>query len=282
MTSIISLKRIADIGGGFAPPTALITSIYLTLPATENTVSDAHLIDATVILLMRGIIPMEQVASNPEDNQYTLDAATGEIAFSVTNPTNDEQVYVLYYPTQTSGATMGIEPVGLAEAKTHLRVTFNDDDVEIYRMITRARKYIENYCNISIVTQRIQVVADICGDWQLPYAPVITIESVETLQTYAGSGPRIYQPAPEPWQVEGNSFTGWNFGYDITINTRQTDFRNRTRVTYTAGTDYCPEDLKAAILAQVAFMYEKRGDTSESKCAEALELAAPYRVLSWI
>lgn len=278
MTNVISLKRVAEIGGGYAPATAVITSVYLTLLTGTNTVADSHLIDSTVILLMRGFVPMQEVSSNPEDNQFSLNTVTGELTFSVTNPTNDEQIYVLYYPTQSGGQIMGIEPVSLAEAKTHLRVTFNDDDVEIYRIITRARKYIENYCSISIVLQRIQVVANICGCWDLPYAPVVEIESVENRELYNGSGPMTYAPTTSDWGLDGNTFE--DSGYPQHISTRDR-FDSRTRVTYTAG-GYCPDDLKAAILAQVAFMYEKRGDTTDSKCDEALELAAPYRILRWI
>ena len=280
MTNVISLKRVADIGGGFAPATALITPLFLSLPAGNNAVSDTNLINSTIILLMRSILPLEQVDGIPDDNQFNLDTDTGVITFSVVNPTNDEQVYVLYYPTPASGTTLGIEPVTLAEAKTHLRVTFTDDDVEIYRMITRARKYIENYCNISIVLQRIQVVANICGDWDLPLGPVVTVESVETRELYNGSGPLIYVPSDQEWAIDGGNFLSND--YPRHISTRDRFYPdNRTRITYTAG-DYCPDDLKAAILAQLAFMYEKRGDTGESKCDEALELAAPYRVLRWI
>lgn len=279
MTSVISLKRVADIGGGFAPPTSSITGLYLTLPANQLVVADSHLIDATIILLMRSGIPLEQAASNPTDHEFTLNPLTGDLAFSVLNATNEEQIYVLYYPNVSSGPSMGVEPVTLAEAKTHLRVTFTDDDVEIYRMITRARKYIENYCNISIVLQRIQVVANICGCWDLPYGPVVDIETVENRELYNGSGPLVYVPATGDWFIDGDNFDSENTQH---ISTRDRFYPdNRTRITYTAG-GYCPDDLKAAILAQLAFMYEKRGDTGESKCDEALELAAPFRVLRWI
>ena len=39
------------------------------------------------------------------------------------------------------------EPITLAEAKSHLRVTFEDDDSYITALITAARQYAENYQN---------------------------------------------------------------------------------------------------------------------------------------
>lgn len=281
MTNVISLKRLAEIGAGFAPPTSSITGLYLTLPAGDDTVNDTHLIDATIILLMRSGLPLEQTEDTPTDHEFTLNPLTGELGFSVVNPTNSEQVYVLYFPNVASGPTMATEPVTLAEAKTHLRVTFNDDDVEIYRMITRARKYIENYCSISIVRQRIQVVANICGCWDLPLAPVVEVESVETRELYNGSGPLVYVPSDQDWSIDGDNFL--SNGYPQHISTRDRFYPdNRTRVTYIAGMEMCPEDLKAAILAQLAFLYENRGETSDKTSSEALELAAPYRILRWL
>lgn len=288
MTNVISLKRLAEIGAGFAPPTSSITGLYLDLPANSATVSDSHLIDATIILLMRAGLPMEQTDAAPTDHEFTINPLTGELGFSVINPTNSEQVYVLYFPNVSSGPTMATEPITLAEAKTHLRVTFTDDDVEIYRMISRARRYMENYCNISIVQQRIQVVANICGCWDLPYGPVIEVESVENRELYNGSGPLVYVPSEQEWSVDAGNFL--SNGYPRQISTRDRFYPdNRTRITYTAGMESCPDDLKAAILAEIAYRYENRGDENRQYvsdipgiCPAAQALAAPYRVLRWI
>jgi uncharacterized phiE125 gp8 family phage protein len=179
----------------------------------------------------------------------------------------------------------GTEPVTLAQAKTHLRVTFTDDDNEITALITRARRYIENYCNISIVLQRIQAVAQICGDWHLPYGPVVSIESVENRELYNGSGPLVYVPSTKSWSVDGDDLDGSDYPHHISTRDR---FDNRTRITYLAGGD-CPEDLQAAILAEVAYRYENRGDENRQyvadipgACPAAQALAAPYRVLRWV
>lgn len=278
MTEIISLKRLAEIGGGFAPPVPSIKQLYLTLPTGQSSVSDPDLADSTIILLIRDTIPLEQVDASPTDRQYTLTGDT--LDFSVINPTNDEQVYVLYYPTPTSGELMAIEPVSLSEVKTHLRVTFNDDDVELYKMISRCRKRIENYCNISIVAQRIQVVARICGEWQLPYGPVTAVETVENRDKNAGSGPTQYTASAAEWLLDGDTFN--DNDYPEHISTRDRFYPdNRSRITYTAGMEFVPADLKLAILSEIAYRYENRGDETTALSSAAIELANPYRKL-WL
>jgi hypothetical protein len=168
----------------------------------------------------------------------------------------------------TRVSEQGAEPVTLTEAKTQCRVTFSDDDTELTAMITRARKFIENYCNISIVLQTIRVLADACGCWELPYGPIVGITSVESPSLNQGSGPKAYTTSTEDWWVDGGLFDAGTYS------------DARTRVTYTAG-NYCPDDLKAAILAQVAWLYEHRGEEEGMGSDEALELAAPFRKL-WL
>ena len=51
------------------------------------------------------------------------------------------------------------EPCTLAEAKAQCIVTYTDDDALITALITKARKIIENYCNISIVTQSVVMLS---------------------------------------------------------------------------------------------------------------------------
>lgn len=52
------------------------------------------------------------------------------------------------------------EPISLIEAKEHLRVDVNDDDVLISSLITAAREYAESICRRVFVTQRWKLVLD--------------------------------------------------------------------------------------------------------------------------
>jgi hypothetical protein len=165
-------------------------------------------------------------------------------------------------------ADLGAEFITLTEAKTQLRVTFSDDDSEITDMITRARKAVETYCNISIVYQRILAIIDYRCEWKLPFGPVIGIESVQDSAGVCGSGPITYETADTNWRYDGSEF--WPGS------------GNRYRVTYTSG-NYCPDDLKKVILEVISFMYENRGaDKNVSDLSEVLKLADSFKVMLWI
>lgn len=262
MIEIIDIKK-QEIGGGYAPLLAAITSDNYTIAAGQTSVTIPALINSTIILLQREIVPYSQGVV-PADRVYSFDTATGLITFDFSNPTNAENIYILFFPTPSSGQEIASEPVSLGEAKTHLRVTFPDDDVEIWRLITAARQAVENYCNISIALKRITLIADCVDCWTLPYGPVIAIESVENRTgrwAYGSMGSDTYH-------TDGDQFEGGP---------------GRLRILYTTGMESCPEDLKQAILNQVAFLYENRGKTSDSGvCDQAQQLANPYRISIWI
>jgi len=46
-----------------------------------------------------------------------------------------------------------LEPIGLADAKTHLRVDVEDDDALICALISAARDYVERFCRRALLTQ---------------------------------------------------------------------------------------------------------------------------------
>lgn len=168
----------------------------------------------------------------------------------------------------------GAEPVTLTEAKTQLRVTFTDDDTEITAIIARARRHIEDYCNISITDKSIIFTGYLSCEWRLPYGPVKAVQSVATNSGPTGSGPVVYSTATTSWGIDGDVFTQSG--------------ASKYRITYLAGFDVVPAALKAAILCEIAYLYENRGKedqkfaTAESGvCPEAMTLCNPYRVI-WI
>lgn len=73
-----------------------------------------------------------------------------------------------------------VEPVGLIEAKLHLRVDHNEDDSLIESLIVAARTYIENYLCTSLIQQgKVAYFDSIPGRTiKLPYGPVQFIESI--------------------------------------------------------------------------------------------------------
>lgn len=164
---------------------------------------------------------------------------------------------------------LGDYPVTVADAKEKCRVTFSDDDGEFTKLISRVIRWVENYCNISIVYQRLQLTAYMVREWKLPYGPVIGIESVADNAGQTGSGPVSYTESTANWQVDGDLYNPGG-GY-------------RQRITYTAGMENCPDDLKEVILEVISFLYENRGaDEKTEAVQDLLTNADNYKVMLWI
>lgn len=164
------------------------------------------------------------------------------------------------------------EPVTLTEVKTHLHITDTDNNTELTDLITRARKVIENYCSVSLVYKRILLIANMGDDWEeLPYGPVTGIEQVYTPESTIGSGIMAWETSIIDWRITGLGFqkmyhpaSGWS------------------KIQYTVGYSSVPEDLKNAVLAQIYFMYEHKGNDGDAICEQARALANPYVRLIWL
>jgi len=199
-----------------------------------------------------------------------------------------------------------LEFITLAEAKAQAIVTFTDDDTLITALIAKATEHIENHCNISIQPKNIILVADWAGEWELPYGPVVSITSVETRLAPSGSGPATYQTAQSNWITDGTQYLtfsacaegGFNpsvpfrgyFSWGPFASRYGQEGGNRYKITYTTGyaVDTLPVDLKQAILMQVCWLYENRGDVNASKydwtpgvCEAAIKFADKY-VRPWL
>ena len=136
------------------------------------------------------------------------------------------------------------EPVTLAEAKLKIRVSHAIEDAMIARMISSARKIIEDAAGISIITKVVKVwFSNKGGAYQLPYGPItsaITLydDYTGTILTdkriIGGNYPRITFPQIENMRAE-----------------------------YIVGYTHVPAALKDAILDQLNYMYENRGAENE-------------------
>lgn len=134
------------------------------------------------------------------------------------------------------------EPVTPQEAKDWCRIDVTDDDALITRLIKGARKVCETYVNLSFITRTVTAtIHNGLGNFTLPYGPV-----VGEVTSYA--------------DTDGIAITDYNYrdAHDSDIT-----------VVYDAGYETLPEDLRTALLCQIAWMYENRGD---SKIAMGLSL----------
>lgn len=181
------------------------------------------------------------------------------------------------------------EPCTLTEAKAQLVVTYSDDDTLITALITKARKMIENFCNISIVSQSVTMIADLYNEWELPFGPVTGITGVQTRTGTEGSGPATYATQTSGWSTDGVEFLSFRPSeigdFNISVPYTGNDNRpvgNRYKISYTTGYSPVPDDLKQAVLVQIAWLYEHRGEERDDKiCEAALVYAGPYYRKLW-
>lgn len=161
----------------------------------------------------------------------------------------------------------GAEPITLAEAKTYLRIGFDDDDALITEKITEAREWAENVAGISIVQRNVACTIHMgspCRSLELPYGPVIG--------EIAGAS----NEDPEIVLQDKNIMKG--------PFPRITGVCGLWDVNYSAGYTEVPVGLKQVILAKIADLYENRGDTDTSNYGRvaAFRLKTYKRITAWV
>ena len=177
-----------------------------------------------------------------------------------------------------------VAPVSLAEAKTHLRVDFTDDDTLIGALIDAATAHVDGYTGIlarALVTQTWR--QDFC-DWpgdrvlRLPLAPVASVESVKYFDaanvetTVAESGNyALLEDARGPYI---------KFTSDFAAPALYDERDDRIRVTFVAGyggAAEVPAAIRAAVLLIVGDLYKNRDAGEVAPNAAATALLTPYR-----
>lgn len=137
------------------------------------------------------------------------------------------------------------ELLSAATVKARLKIEHTDEDAMIALLISEGRSLIEGFCGISIGEQERTVVADLCGEYRLPFAPVDEMSEVLLKDTtYAAS---------TNYSIDGVLFKTFTPGVS-----------GRWKITYSCGytSQTIPSGLKSAWIDLVAWMYENRGDMS--------------------
>jgi hypothetical protein len=139
---------------------------------------------------------------------------------------------------------LGNEIITLGDVKNYVRIDSTEDDSIITNMIEQARIWCENYISRDIVPKnRTYYMDSTSGLFDLPFAPVATIESVT---------------------VEGEAATYTEYGLDdISIELNGGPSFN-VKITYTtAGLN--DGLIKQALLQMVSNYYDNRADFEISK-----------------
>lgn len=170
--------------------------------------------------------------------------------------------YILDIVTLSETST---EPVALPEMKAYLHVDFANDDFLISLMISSARRRLEKFTGRSFVPKTVIATLQLDGNYELPYGPVNAISEVTKIN---GDDSEVLQATD--YNVYGEAFKSFS-----------PHSTGMYKVEYTAGNNSLPEDLKLAIMAEVGYRYENRGDENVKGISDmAYHLAHPYKRLS--
>ena len=166
-----------------------------------------------------------------------------------------------------------VEPITLAEARTHLRVTHTDEDALITALITAARSDAENELQRSLITQTREIARDAFpAAIELRFGPILQVVSVK----FDDVGGLEQTLDPATYRLDTYRLTGWlvpdpDYAWP---ETRQ--HVNAVRVRYTAGygpaaTDV-PMPIRQWILLRIGTLFEHR----ESVAAGVTVATVPY------
>lgn len=156
------------------------------------------------------------------------------------------------------------EPVTLAEAKAHMRVTHDDEDTLITALIAAAREACEQKLGRALITQTWEKVLDAFpeNEIRLPWPPLISITSVKYIDT-SGAQQTL---AADVYTIDADSEPGWLLLADGETWPETLDVANAVRVRYSAGygaAGAVPQSIKAWLLLKIAELYEHREASSE-------------------
>jgi len=157
-----------------------------------------------------------------------------------------------------------VEPITLAEAKTHLRIIHDEEDNYIMGLISAARKWCEYYQNRAYITQTITAKCDAFPlTFVLPMPPLVSVTSIQYIDT-AGSTQTLSSSYydVDTYAEPGRVTEAYSYSWPAT---RIID--NAVTITYVAGYGDpadVPEHIKHAIKLMVSHFYEMREPVVEN------------------
>ena len=152
-----------------------------------------------------------------------------------------------------------IEPLTLADAKAHARVSVTDDDALITAFIQAARERCENMLGRALITQTWEKVLDqFPTAIQLSWPPIQSIVSVK----YIDANGAQQTLAPANYVLDNAAEPGWLVPAINATWPDTQDVINAVRVQYKTGygdtAASIPESIKAWLKVTISTLYENR------------------------
>ncbi len=169
-----------------------------------------------------------------------------------------------------------VEPLTLAEIKTHLRITHSDDDIFLSTLISSARRMVEQRYDLAVTQQNWSVFQDQWPEDGIFHLPLYPVQSVTDLKTYgdddgaATVDPTLYylDAVSRPCRLVLRR------GRNVQAPGRRV---NGIEIKLVAGFTSVPQTIKQALLIIMADWYANRGDIDPGAFPLAAKLLlAPY------
>ena len=170
--------------------------------------------------------------------------------------------------------------IALSEAKAWLRVTRDNEDALILSLLEASILWAEGVCKRVFAYQSYELYVDSFSNIVLPNAPIDEIESIE----YIAYGETEYTLLDDSkYQLNPTGIEGALDWMDSTYSFPSlADRFDAIKVSYTAGFEILPENVKTAILLKLNSLYDNRVDENKRFATTAEYLLTPYKIYSLI
>ena len=209
-----------------------------------TTIQSDGLIGATVYLVFIDGIQYASTDAFTTGKQFIFDPTTGTITVSIAMVADTS--CTVFYTSSATSTVAATEPVTLAEVKAYCKIdTGTTDDDILNELIVTAREQCEDFTGISIIVRTVTTVLNnTCGNIYLPYCPLISLTSVTDQD---GNVLMV----DDDYKLSGTMFPQLIFPK-----------WDRLTLVYNAGYGIPPSRIKTAILQQVFYLYENRGESA--------------------
>jgi uncharacterized phiE125 gp8 family phage protein len=175
-----------------------------------------------------------------------------------------------------------VEPVSLADAKAHLRVTHTDNDAVISALISSARRQVERRTGLALINQGWSLFLDCWPNHAAVSLQLAPISAITDIIFFGEDGtPATYEPAH--YYLDGVSKPGRAILRQDRLPPLPGRRVNGIEIRFTAGfgavSANVPQDLRQALLLAVAHWFEHRGEAEGASLPlSALEIIKQHRV----
>lgn len=181
-------------------------------------------------------------------------------------------------------AQPSVEPLALDEVKLHCYIDTDATDLLLTAFIIAARKWVENYCGISLITQSQRVTFDYqdkwAGEWTLNRKitlPVSPIQSITTVTTYDQSDNATVFDSVN-YRLSGHRLIlrdNYSWADELRLyDCMQIDFVSGYGDDADAITTKAPE-IMIAMKMLIASWYEQRGSITDDMLAKTSMVMTP-------